>query len=149
MQPYTGCSAVAKKKFKVTTDSEHNLPIYNNLLSRNFTTTAINQKWSCDISYIRTQEGWLYLAIVIDLYSRAVIGWSMNARMKKDLVCDALIMALFRRKFPKQVIVHSDRGRQYCSAKYQQLLKNYQLLGSMSRKGNCWTMLLRKAFSIH
>ena len=107
--------AIAKKKFKVTTDSEHNKPIYENVLNRDFTTTKTNQKWVGDISYVRTEEGWMYLAIVIDLYSRAVIGWAMESRMTKDLVCSALTMALFRRKFPEGVIVHSDRGSQYCS----------------------------------
>lgn len=141
-----GLMAVAKKKFKVTTDSEHSLPIYNNILNRNFLATAINQKWACDITYIRTEEGWLYLAVVIDLYSRAIVGWSMNKRMKKALVCDALTMALFRRKFPKQVIVHSDRGSQYCSLQYQQLLKDYRLIGSMSRKGNCWDNAIAESF---
>jgi hypothetical protein len=97
--------------------------------------------------YIRTQEGWLYLAVVIDLYSRAVISWSMDKRMKKNLVCDALSMALFRRKFPTGVIVHSDRGSQYCSLQYQQMITQYQLIGSMSRKANCWDNLdCRKLF---
>lgn len=90
--------AIAKKKFKVTTDSAHSLPVFKNVLNRDFTTTEINQKWCGDITYIRTNEGWLYLAVIIDLYSRAVIGWSMNHRMNKALVCDALTMALFRRK---------------------------------------------------
>lgn len=141
-----GLVAVAKKKFKVTTDSEHNLPVYKNVLNRNFSTTAINQKYACDITYVRTQEGWLYLAVVIDLYSRAVIGWSMSRRMKKALVCDALMMALFKRKFPKNVIIHSDRGSQYCSNKYQKTLKDYHLIGSMSRKGNCWDNAIAESF---
>ena len=141
-----GLMAVAKKKFKVTTDSGHHLPVYSNVLNRDFSTTAINQKWACDITDIRTQEGWLYLAVVIDLYSRAVIGWSMSKRMKKSLVCDALMMALFKRKFPKHVIVHSDRGSQYCSSKYQTILKDYRLIGSMSRKGNCWDNAIAESF---
>jgi putative transposase len=141
-----GLVAVAKKKFKVTTDSEHHLPVYKNILNRDFSTTAINQKWACDITYVHTQEGWLYLAVVIDLYSRAIIGWSMSKRMKKALVCDALIMALFKRKFPKNVIVHSDRGSQYCSNKYQKILKDYRLMGSMSRKGNCWDNAIAESF---
>jgi putative transposase len=141
-----GLAALAKKKFKVTTDSEHSLPIYKNYLNRNFSATTINQKWACDITYIRTQEGWLYLAVVIDLYSRAVIGWSMDKRMKKNLVCDALSMALFRRKFPTGVIVHSDRGSQYCSLQYQQMITQYQLIGSMSRKANCWDNSIAESF---
>ena len=141
-----GLKAVAKKKFKVTTDSEHSLPVYKNILSRDFTTTSINQKWCCDITYIHTKEGWLYLAVVIDLYSRAVIGWSMGKRMKKSLVCDALMMALFKRKFPKNVIVHSDRGSQYCSIKYQNIIRDYRLVGSMSRKANCWDNAIAESF---
>lgn len=141
-----GLVAVAKKKFKVTTDSEHHLSVYSNVLNRDFSTTSINQKWACDITYIRTQEGWLYLAVVIDLYSRTVIGWSMCKRMKKSLVCDALMMALFKRKFPKNVIVHSDRGSQYCSQKYQTILRDYRLIGSMSRKANCWDNAIAESF---
>ena len=138
--------AVAKRKFKVTTDSSHALPVYKNVLNRDFGTTNINQKWCADISYVRTDEGWLYLAVVIDLYSRAVIGWSMNDRMNKALVCDALTMALFRRKFPKDVIMHTDRGSQYCSIRYQNLLKDNRLIGSMSRKGNCWDNAIAESF---
>jgi len=107
---HLGLQAQAKKKFKVTTDSKHNLPVAPNLLNRDFSTTGPNQKWVGDISYVWTEEGWMYLAIVIDLYSRAVIGWSMQSTMSRQLVCDALLMALWRRGFPKNVIFHSDRG---------------------------------------
>jgi len=138
--------AIAKKKFKVTTDSEHTKPTYENILNRDFTTTTINQKWCSDISYVKTDEGWMYLAVVIDLYSRAVIGWSMESRMTKELVCSALIMALFKRKFPVGVIVHSDRGSQYCSDKYRKLIKDNKLIGSMSRKGNCWDNAIAESF---
>ncbi len=138
--------AIAKKKFKVTTDSEHTKPIYENILNRDFTTTTINQKWCGDISYVRTDEGWMYLAVIIDLHSRAVIGWSMESRMTKDLVCNALIMALFKRKFPSGVIIHSDRGSQYCSDKYRRLIKGNKLIGSMSRKGNCWDNAIAESF---
>lgn len=130
--------ALAKKKFKVTTDSSHNLPTYKNVLARDFEAQKVNQKWAGDITYISTKEGWLYLAVIIDLYSRAIIGWSMSTCLKKDLVCNALTMALFRRKFPKDVIVHSDRGSQYCSHEYRLLIRRHNLIGSMSRKGNCW-----------
>lgn len=139
--------AVAKKKFKVTTDSEHTKPIYENILNRDFITTTINQKWCGDISYIRTDEGWMYLAVVIDLHSRAVIGWSMESRMTKDLVCNALIMALFKRRFPVGVIIHSDRGSpQYCSDKYRKLINNNKLIGSMSRKANFWDNAIAESF---
>ena len=101
----------ASRKYRVTTtDSNHNLPVAPNRLQRNFTASKPNQKWAGDITYIRTNEGWLYLAVVIDLYSRKVIGWSMAPHMKAGLVCDALSMALWRRQHPKGVIFHSDRG---------------------------------------
>lgn len=138
--------AIAKHKFKVTTDSAHNKPVFENVLGRDFTTTAINQKWVGDITYLSTNEGWLYLAVIIDVHSRAVIGWSMSRQMKKQLVCDALMMALFKRKFPKNVIVHSDRGSQYCSKKYRSILENNGLIGSMSRKGNCWDNAIAESF---
>ena len=138
--------AKGKRKFKATTDSKHNLPIFDNLLNRDFTVAAPNQKWVTDISYISTREGWLYLCVYIDLYSRSVIGWSMNKRMTKALVCDALTMALWRRGFPKDVIVHSDRGSQYASKRYRRLLKAYGLHGSMSKKGDCWDNACAESF---
>jgi len=141
-----GLKALVKRKFKVTTDSSHNQPTYSNVLNRDFSTTGINQKWAQDITYVRTDEGWLYLAVVIDLYSRAVIGWSMNSRMKKSLVCNALTMALFKRRFPKEVIVHSDRGSQYCSKAYRTMINHHGLMGSMSRKGNYWDNSIAKSF---
>jgi transposase InsO family protein len=141
-----GLRALAKRKFKVTTDSDHNKPVYENELNRDFTTTATNQKWAGDITYIHTQEGWLYLAIIIDLHSRAIIGWSMDKRMKAELVCHALKMALQRKHYPKKVLVHSDRGSQYCSKQYRKLIKDNQLVGSMSRKGNCWDNAISESF---
>ncbi|HBB9961659.1 TPA: IS3 family transposase [Vibrio parahaemolyticus] len=128
----------AARKFKWTTDSKHKMPVAPNLLAQDFNATAPNQKWAGDITYLSTSEGWLYLAVIIDLYSRQVIGWSMDTRMTATLVCDALSMALFRRGFPEQVIVHSDRGSQYCSKDYRDLITAYNLQQSMSRKGNCW-----------
>ena len=128
----------AAKLFKVTTDSDHSLPVAPNLLDREFTAEAPNQKWAGDITYLYTTEGWLYLAVMIDLHSRSVIGWSMSERMTADLVNDALLMALWQRKFPEDVIVHSDRGSQYASALYRRTLAANGLLQSMSRKGNCW-----------
>ena len=138
--------AKTKKKFKATTDSDHNLPVASNILDRDFSTSNINQKWVGDITYIRTSEGWLYLATVIDIHSRAVIGWSMNKTMNKTLVCNALMMALWRRRFPRGVIMHTDRGSQYCSKRYQKLLKCYGLICSMSRKGNCWDNSIAESF---
>ena len=143
---HLGLRAKGKKKFKVTTDSQHNLPVAPNLLNRDFSTTGPNQKWCGDITYIWTEEGWLYLATIIDLYSRAVIGWSIQPTMTRDLVCDALMMALWRRGFPRGVLCHSDRGSQYCSDDYQNLLKSYGLICSMSRKGNCWDNAIAESF---
>ncbi|MEZ9421452.1 IS3 family transposase [Vibrio breoganii] len=133
-----GLVAKAARKFKCTTDSNHTKAISPNLLAQDFNATGPNQKWAGDITYLATSEGWLYLAVIIDLYSRQVIGWSMNERMTAELVCDALKMALFRRGFPEGVILHSDRGSQYCSNDYRELITAYKLRQSMSRKGNCW-----------
>lgn len=143
---YLGLMAKAKKKFKATTDSNHKLAIANNILNRDFTAMAPNQKWVGDISYIWTEEGWLYLAVIIDLYSRAVIGWSIQPYMSTALISNALLMALWRRGFPKGVIVHSDRGSQYCSSEYQKMLTSYGLICSMSRKGNCWDNSVAESF---
>jgi transposase InsO family protein len=141
-----GLRAKAAKKFKVTTDSKHDLPVAPNVLNREFTADRPNQKWAGDITYLWTDEGWIYLATIIDLFSRAVIGWSLSNRMTRQLVCDALTMALWRRGFPKGVLVHSDRGSQYCSRDYQQLLNDHQLICSMSRKGNCWDNAIAESF---
>ena len=141
-----GLQAIQAKKFKVTTDSNHDRPVAANLLQQDFTAEEPNHKWVSDITYIWTREGWLYLAVVMDLYSRAIIGLSMNKRMTQQLVCDALTMALFRRGFPKEVIVHSDQGSQYCSKKYQLLLKLNKLVCSMSRKGCCYDNAAMESF---
>lgn len=133
-----GLVAKAARKFKVTTDSKHAFAIAPNLLKREFETNEKNTKWAGDITYLYTSEGWLYLAVIIDLYSRSVIGWSMSTRMTADLVCDALKMALKKRHHPQGVIIHSDRGSQYCSAAYRTIIKEHNLKQSMSRKGNCW-----------
>ena len=133
-----GIKARGKRKFVVTTDSKHNLPIAPNLLARNFSPEAPNQVWASDITYIATDEGWLYLAAVIDLFSRQVVGWSMQPHMQTSLVTDALRMALFRRWPEPGLIFHSDRGSQYCSHAFQDTLAEYGMQSSMSRKGNCW-----------
>jgi len=130
--------AKAARKYKATTHSNHTLPVAPNRLEQDFTATAPNQKWVSDITYIATDEGWLYLAVVLDLYSRLVVGWAMSERMTATLVCDALQMALWRRKRPCGVIVHSDRGSQYCSDSYQRLLRDHGLVCSMSKKGDCY-----------
>jgi putative transposase len=127
-----------KRKYKMTTDSKHGLPVAGNLLNRAFSPQAPNQVWGADITYLWTQEGWLYLAVVIDLYSRRVVGWSMDRRMTRALVIRALMMAINLRKPPPGLLHHSDRGSQYASHAYQALLKQHGMVCSMSRKGNCW-----------
>ena len=128
----------AKPKYRVTTDSQHALPVAENVLDRDFSPAAPNQAWATDITFLWTQQGWIYLAVVIDLYSRRVIGWSIDRRMQKALVIRALMMAINLRKPAPGLIHHSDRGSQYASHAYQALLKQHGMIGSMSRKGNCW-----------
>jgi len=132
-----GIKAKAKKKYKATTDSKHNLPVAPNLLGRRFAVDVPNRVWTSDITHIATDEGWLYLATVIDLFSRQIVGWSMQSRIKTELVIDALRMAWFRRHPKPGLIVHSDRGSQYCCAEFQAALAAYGMRSSMSRKGDC------------
>jgi len=126
------------KKYKATTNSKHNLPVAENILDRDFTTEKPNEKWLSDITYVATDEGWLYLACILDLHGRDVVGWSMDERMKKNLVIDALKQAKMRRGNPKGVLAHSDQGSQYCSHDYQKELAKDGFICSMSRKGNVW-----------
>ena len=134
-----GIYCIHKRKFKATTQSNHKLPVAPNLLNQQFyDTTAPNQVWLADMTYIDTDEGWLCLAAVKDLHTSELVGWSMNTRMTKGLVIDALRMA-YQRKHPSSGLIHhSDRGCQYCSHAYQHLLKSHGIKPSMSRKGNCW-----------
>jgi putative transposase len=140
---------VWKRKFVHTTDSKHNLPIFDNVLDRQFTPATANQAWVSDITYIRTGSGWLYLAAVLDLYSRKVVGWAMAPTMPADLVCTALQMALCQRQPVPGLIVHSDRGSQYASQEYRNLLGRHGLIGSMSRKGNCWDNAVMERFFLN
>lgn len=133
-----GLVPVWKRKFINTTDSKHDLPVAENLLNRQFNPEQRNQTWTSDITYIRTRSGWLYLAVVMDLYSRKIIGWAMAPTMPAELVCRALRMAINARKPAAGLIMHSDRGSQYASGEYQALLLQHGLVCSMSRKGNCW-----------
>jgi putative transposase len=127
------------RKYKATTDSKHNLPIAPNILDRQFTQcTAPNQVWVTDITYIATDEGWLYLAEVKDLFTCKIVGWSMSERMKTDLISKALFMAVQTHKPAPGLIAHSDQGSQYASAQYRRLLNQFGMRQSMSRKGNCW-----------
>ncbi len=133
-----GIRARHKRRYKATTDSQHSLPVAENVLARNFAPEAPNRFWSSDITYIATDEGWLYLAVVLDLFNREVVGWSLKPRMTADIVTDALSMAWFRRKPAAGVVFHSDRGSQYASHAMRDKLVEYAMTASMSRKGNCW-----------
>jgi putative transposase len=130
--------AKTARKFRNTTDSNHPLPVAGNLLDRQFDSQAPNERWVADITYIPTREGWLYLAVVEDLYSRMVVGWSMAAHMESRLVVDALQMAVARRLPQEGLLAHSDRGSQYASEHYQQLLGKHGIECSMSGVGQCW-----------
>ncbi|HFC9515868.1 TPA: IS3 family transposase [Salmonella enterica] len=141
-----GLRAKASRRFRPVSYRKHDLPVSENLLKQDFYASGPNQKWVGDITYLRTGEGWLYLAVVIDLWSRSVIGWSMSSRMTAQLACDALQMALWRRKCPENVIVHTDRGGQYCSTDYQSLLKRHNLRGSMSARGCCYDNACAESF---
>jgi len=141
-----GLRARAARKFKATTQSKHNLPVAPNRLEQDFTASAPNQKWVSDITYLWTSEGWLYLAVVMDLYSRTVVGWSLSERMTRELVMQALTMAVWRRKPAAGLIVHSDRGSQYASHDYQRLLEQHGFLCSMSRKGDCYDNAAMESF---
>ena len=133
-----GIEVKRNKKFKATTDSNHAFNIAPDLLNRDFHADAPNQKWAGDISYVWTREGWLYLAVILDLHSRRVIGWAVSNRMKRDLAIRALNMAIALRRPPKGCIHHTDRGSQYCSHDYQKILRQHGFQVSMSGTGNCY-----------
>ena len=133
-----GIRVERSKKHKVTTDSNHAFNIAQNLLNRNFAADKPNQKWAGDISYVWTHEGWLYLAVILDLHSRRVIGWAISNRLKRDLAVRALDMAIALRQPPKGCIHHTDRGSQYCSHNYQKILRQHGFEVSMSGTGNCY-----------
>jgi putative transposase len=142
-----GIGARPKRKFKATTDSEHDSPIAKNVLDRDFTTTEPDRVWVADMTYIWTTEGWLYLAVIIDLFSRRVVGWSMADHMRTELVLTALEAALGQRvPSPTGLVFHSDRGSQYASADYQAALLKADINGSMSRRANCWDNAVAESF---
>lgn len=140
------CSKTTKKHRVCTTDSNHNLPIAENLLARDFSAARPNEKYVGDITYIRTTTGWLYLAVVIDLYSRMVVGWSMAVTMQATLVIDALQMAIDRYHPSPGLIMHTDRGSQYASQAHRDLLEQQGFIASMSRRGNCWDNAVAESF---
>jgi putative transposase len=134
----SGLRATTARKFRHTTDSNHRLPVAQNVLDRQFEASGPNEKWVSDITYVWTDEGWLYLAAVEDLYSRKVVGWSLGERLTSELVNEALRMAIGRQLPMVDLLAHSDRGSQYASGSYQRLLASRGITCSMSRKGNCW-----------
>lgn len=135
-----------RRRYRVTTMSEHDMPIAANVLERDFTASAPNQKWVGDITYIWTREGWMYLAVLIDLFSRRVVGWAMGDSLATELPLRALQMAIQRRRPPRGLIHHTDRGCQYASADYRAVLAQHGIVASMSRKGNCWDNAVAESF---
>jgi transposase InsO family protein len=141
-----GLRPVYKRPYRVTTDSNHYKPISPNVLNRRFEGWQVNEAWVGDITYVETGEGWLYLACVMDLASRRIVGWSMSDRITADLVCQALKSAYWLRKPTAGLIMHSDRGSQYASDSHRQLIKGYKMIQSMSRKANCWDNAAMESF---
>jgi putative transposase len=141
-----GLQARQKRRFKRTTDSQHAWPVAANLLDQDFTAARPDEKWGADISYLWTREGWLYLAVVIDLFARRVVGWATGDRLHRDLALAALRKAIVIRRPNAGLIHHSDRGSQYCSVDYQSELRNHGILISMSGKGNCYDNAMVETF---
>ena len=135
-----------KRKFKLTTDSDHKMETSPNLLNRNFKVSSPNKVWASDITYVWTQEGWLYLCVIIDLFSRKVVGWSTSSRIDTDLLLRAFWMAVHVRKPKKGLMFHSDRGSQYCGKRFRNVLRSQGYIQSMSRKGNCWDNACAESF---
>lgn len=141
-----GIRAKTKKKFKATTNSKHKLPVCDNVLNRNFNPEAPNKAWAGDITYLWTREGWLYLAVVLDLFSRKVIGWAMEPTLSRELALKALRMAIGARQPSAGLVSHTDQGSQYASGDYRTLQHLYGIICSMSRKGNCWDNSVVESF---
>jgi putative transposase len=133
-----GLRSVHRPRYRVTTDSAHRRPVALNVLDRQFLPRAIDRVWAADITYVPTDEGWLYLAVILDLGSRRVVGWSLGRHLGAELACNALTMAYWRRKPPAGLVIHSDRGVQYASAAYRTFIERYGMVQSMSRRANCW-----------
>ena len=141
-----GIIGKAKKKFKATTNSKHNLPVAENLLNQNFEAEKPNSVWVSDITYVPTLEGWLYLVVILDLFSRQVVGWAMSDRLTSEFVVKALYQAIGRRRPVPRCIFHSDRGVQYASTDFGDVLMAYGFIQSMSRKGNCYDNAVAESF---
>jgi transposase InsO family protein len=141
-----GLRARHRRRFRTTTDSAHEFPVARNILKRNFEVESPNSTWVTDITYIWTREGWLYLAVILDLFSRRVVGWAMSEQITRKLALAALNMALSRRQPPRGLIHHSDRGSQYASGDYRRMLAANNIVCSMSRRGNCWDNAIAESF---
>ena len=141
-----GIAAKTKRRFKVTTKSRHNYPIADNLVNRKFSSDSPNRVWASDITYVWTKEGWLYLAAIMDVYSRQIVGWSMGKRLTQDLVIKALKQAIWRRNPSDGLIFHSDRGSQYAANEFRSLLKKHKMIQSMSGSGNCYDNAIMESF---
>jgi putative transposase len=141
-----GIRAKSARKYKATTDSNHRLPIAPNLLERRFDVDEPNKVWVSDITYLWTRQGWMYLVVIIDLFSRKVVGWSLAERMAASLVCNAFDAAVRQRRPPPGLIFHSDRGSQYASKAFRRRLWRYRMRQSMSRKGDCWDNAVAESF---
>lgn len=141
-----GLGAKQRRKYRSTTDSNHDYPVAPNIVARNFDIAEPDKVWVSDITYIPTAEGWLYLCIILDLYSRKIVGWAMGKRMQAGLVVSAMLMAVMNRKPSEGLIFHSDRGSQYCSKKVRRIIDKHKLRQSMSRKGNCWDNAVAESF---
>lgn len=142
----SGLCAKARRKYRNTTDSHHHLPLAPDLVKRDFSATEANQLWTSDITYIWTAEGWLYLAIILDVFSRKIVGWAMKERMRKDLILDAIIQAMGRRHHQPGTIFHSDRGSQYASHAVRNLLKQRGFQQSMGKTGSCYDNAITETF---
>ncbi len=138
-----------ERKFIHTADSKHAMPVAANILNRQFNPASVNQAWVADITYVRTRSGWLYLAAVMDLYSRKIVGWSMAPNMPAELVCSAIQMAIAQRRPAAGLIMHSDRGSQYASIAHRAVLDRHSLVMSMNRKGNCWDNAVMERFFLN
>jgi transposase InsO family protein len=138
--------AKTKKKFKVTTHGKHKSPLSEDLVKRNFTVSAPNRLWASDITYLWTKEGWLYLAVILDVYCRKIVGWTIDKRLNKELVITALVKALGKRKVEPGLIFHSDRGSQYASNEFRRILNMYKMKQSMSGKGDCFDNAVTESF---
>ncbi len=141
-----GLHSKIARKYRHTTDSNHRLPTAPNLLDQQFTVTEPNKVWTTDITYIRTKEGWLYLCVMLDLFSRRIVGWQTSTRIDRQLVCDAFNYALARQGYPTGLMIHSDQGSQYCSRDFRAVLLTNKAIQSMSRRGNCWDNAVTESF---